>query len=195
MHHARPVHALLGRGRCDRIADHHRHLLEDWLLMAPTRLRIHAALGLGVLRDLAPRRRPVFAGSQNRRAALTLRVRAFIGIMLWPAEHFSARPHHGRSNLKESRKRRTVGLYWTLRAPIAWMPIAKFLTASIRRTKLMFPVSITNSRAGTSFRVSGMSSSIWYPALAIMSRNREYSSSTTAISLNSVQLTSKISCW
>jgi len=100
----------------------------------------------------------------------------------------------GRSSLKESRKRRTVGLYWILRAPIAWMPIATFLTASIRRTKLMAPVSMTNSRAGASSRVSGMSSSIGYPAPAIMSRNRVYSSSTATVSLNSVQVTSKSSC-
>ena len=47
---------------------------------------------------------------------------------------------HMRSSSKESRKPRTVGLLSILRAPITWMPIAKFLTVIIRRTNLMFPV-------------------------------------------------------
>jgi hypothetical protein len=35
---------------------------------------------------------------------------------------------------------------------------------------LMFPVSMMNSRAGTSFKVSGMSSSIWYPPGHVVER-------------------------
>ena len=41
----RTVHALLGGGRRDRACHHHHDLLEDRLLVAQSRLRIHAAVG------------------------------------------------------------------------------------------------------------------------------------------------------
>jgi hypothetical protein len=69
--HSRPVHALLRRRRCHRASDHHRDLLAHRLLVAQPRLRIHPALGPGLLRDRVARRRTLLARPQDRDRALS----------------------------------------------------------------------------------------------------------------------------
>ena len=71
--HSRPVHPLLRRRGRDRVADHHDDLLENRLRLDAARLRIHADVGLDLLRHRAARRRAVFARPQARPGALIAR--------------------------------------------------------------------------------------------------------------------------
>ena len=54
------------------MAAHHHALLEDRLRVAQPRLRIHAAVGLRLLRHRAPRRRAVLGRSRDRQGALSI---------------------------------------------------------------------------------------------------------------------------